>query len=160
MLTDDAKERELEQALIVNLRDFLLELGAGFAFIGRQHHLEVDGDDFYTDLLFYHVKLHCYVVIDLKTKAFRPEYAGKMQFYVAVIDDKLRDKDKDGPTIGLILCRSKKHEIVEYALSKTLAPIGVSSYILPDSIKEILAVDEIKKHLIEMDISGDDDDGN
>lgn len=156
MLTDDAKERELELALVANLRDFLLELGAGFAFVGRQHHLEVAGDDFYTDLLFYHVKLHCYVVIDLKTTAFRPEYAGKMQFYVAVIDDKLRNKDKDEPTIGLILCRSKKNEIVEYALSKTTAPIGVSAYILPDSIKEILAVEEIKQHLIEIEIPGDD----
>ena len=160
MLTDDAKERELELALVANLRDFLLELGAGFAFVGRQHHLEVAGDDFYTDLLFYHVKLHCYVVIDLKTTAFRPEYAGKMQFYVAVIDDKLRDKDKDEPTIGLILCRSKKNEIVEYALSKTTAPIGVSAYILPDSIKEILAVEEIKQHLIEIEIPSDDSDND
>ena len=152
-LGKDAKERELEQALIANLRDFLLELGAGFAFVGRQHHLEVAGDDFYTDLLFYHLKLHCYVVIDLKMDGFKPEYAGKMQFYVAVVDDKLRDKNIDGPTIGLIMCRAKKHEIVEYALRGTTSPVGVSTYELSKPVKEALAVEEIKHHLSELEAS-------
>lgn len=150
-LTKDAKERELEQALIVNLRDFLLELGAGFAFVGRQHHLEVDGDDFYTDLLFYHLKLHCYVVIDLKMDGFKPEHVGKMQFYVAVIDDKLRDEAVDGPTIGLILCREKKHKIVEYALQGTTTPVGVSTYELSKPVKKALAVEEMKNHLSEIE---------
>lgn len=152
-LREDAKEREFEQALIENLRDFLLELGAGFAFVGRQHHLEVAGDDFYTDLLFYHLKLHCYVVIDLKMDGFKPEYAGKMQFYVAVVDDKLRDKNVDGPTIGLIMCRAKKHEIVEYALRGTTTPVGVSTYELSKPVKEALAVEEIKHHLSELEAS-------
>lgn len=150
-LGKDAKEREFEQALIANLRDFLLELGAGFAFVGRQHHLEVAGDDFYTDLLFYHLKLHCYVVIDLKMEGFKPEYAGKMQFYVAVVDDRLRDKNVDGPTIGLILCREKKNEIVEYALQGTTTPVGVSTFKLSKPVKEALAVEEIKQHLSELE---------
>ena len=147
----DVKERELEQALVANLRDFLLELGAGFAFVGRQHHLEVAGDDFYTDLLFYHLKLHCYVVIDLKMDGFKPEYVGKMQFYVAVVDDKLRDKTVDGPTIGLIMCRAKKHKIVEYALQGTTTPVGVSTYELSKPVKKALAVEEIKHHLSEIE---------
>jgi predicted nuclease of restriction endonuclease-like (RecB) superfamily len=152
-LGKDAKERELEQALIENLRDFLLELGAGFAFVGRQHRLEVAGDDFYTDLLFYHLKLHCYVVIDLKMDVFKPEYAGKMQFYVAVVDDKLRDKNIDGPTIGLILCRAKKYEIVEYALQGSTMPVGISTYELSKPVKEALAVEEIKHHLSELEVA-------
>ena len=97
-VSEEAHEREIEQGLIDDMRKFLLELGAGFAFLDRQSHLEVAGEDFYTDLLFYHVKLHCYVVIDLKVTEFRPEYAGKMNFYVNAIDDKLRDKAIDNPT--------------------------------------------------------------
>jgi predicted nuclease of restriction endonuclease-like (RecB) superfamily len=105
-LQHDAEERELEKGLLVHIRKFLLELGAGFAFLGSQYHLDVDGEDFYLDLLFYHVKLRCYVVIDLKTGKFKPEYAGKMNFYLAVVDDLLRHPD-DAPSIGLVLCKEK-----------------------------------------------------
>ena len=158
----EAKERDLERGLVADIRNFLLELGSGFAFVGRQFHLDVGGEDFYTDLLFYHLKLRCYVVIDLKMRKFEPEFAGKMNFYVSVIDDKLRDKDKDGPTIGLILCRFKNREVVEYALGGMTKPIGVAGYQLPDAVKEVLAVDEIKQHLIDIEIPGDrdDDSGN
>lgn len=151
-LSKDAKERELELGLIAHMREFLVELGAGFAFLGRQYHLEVGGDDFYTDLLFYHVKLHCYVIIDLKMGKFEPEFAGKMNFYVSAIDSKLRDQEKDGPTIGLILCRSKNHQVVEYALGGTVKPIGVATFNLPVAMKEALAVDEIKHHFAALDV--------
>lgn len=107
-LYEDAKERELEKALIQNIRDFLLELGSGFAFVGQQFHLDVGGDDFYPNLLSYHLKLRCYVVFDLKIRNFIPEYAGKMNFYVSVIEKKLRDKEHDNPTIVWILCKSKQ----------------------------------------------------
>src|SRR5437867_2342352 len=102
-LAADARERELQQGLLAHLRKFLLELGAGFAFVGEQHHLEVGGDDFYIDLLFYHLRLRCFVVIDLKMQPFKPEFAGKMNFYLSAVDDLLRHKD-DQPSIGLILC--------------------------------------------------------
>jgi hypothetical protein len=148
-LRDAVHERELEQALIDDLRRFLLELGAGFAFLDRQSHLEVAGEDFFTDLLFYHVRLHCYVVIDLKVGGFEPEYIGKMNFYVNAVDAKLRDKDVDRPTIGLILCKSKKNEIVEFALRGTTTPIGVSTYTLAEPEKKALALDAIKSHLID-----------
>jgi predicted nuclease of restriction endonuclease-like (RecB) superfamily len=151
-LYEDAKERDLEKALIQNIRDFLLELGSGFAFVGQQFHLEVGGDDFYPDLLFYHLKLRCYVVIDLKMRNFVPEYAGKMNFYVSVVEDKLRDKEHDNPTIGLILCKSKNNQVAEYALNGITRPIGVASYELPPAVKQALAVDEIKQHLSELDV--------
>ena len=151
-LHEDAKERDLEKALIQNIRDFLLELGSGFAFVGQQFHLEVGGDDFYPDLLCYHLKLRCYVVLDLKMRNFVPEYAGKMNFYVSVVEDKLRDKEHDNPTIGLILCKSKNNQVAEYALGGITRPIGVASYELPPSVKQALAVDEIKQHLSELDV--------
>ncbi len=151
-LDEDAKERDLEKALIQNIRDFLLELGSGFAFVGQQFHLEVGGDDFYPDLLFYHLKLRCYVVIDLKMRNFIPEYAGKMNFYVSVIEDKLRDKEHDNPTIGLILCKSKNNQVAEYALNGVTRPIGVAAYDLPPSVKEALSMDEIKQHLVDFSV--------
>jgi predicted nuclease of restriction endonuclease-like (RecB) superfamily len=126
-LGSDAQERDLESGLLEHIRTFLLELGAGFAFLGSQYHIEFDGEDYYLDLLFYHVKLRCYVVIDLKIGKFQPEYAGKMNFYLAVIDDLLRHPD-DAPSIGLILCKTKKRLTVEYALRNTSTPIGVSEY--------------------------------
>jgi predicted nuclease of restriction endonuclease-like (RecB) superfamily len=136
-LGQDAVERDLERALTEHMREFLLELGVGFAFMGNQYHLEVEGDDFYIDLLFYHVKLRCYVVIDLKMESFKPEFPGKMNFYTSVVDDLLRHPD-DNPTIGIILCRGKKKTIVEYALREMNKPIGVSTYELKDTLPATL----------------------
>jgi len=148
---EEAKERDLEKALIEQIRAFLLELGVGFAFIGSQYHLEVNGEDFYIDLLFYHLRLRCFVVIDLKIGEFQPEYAGKMNFYLSAVDDMLRYKD-DQPSIGIILCKGKNRVIVEYALRDTRKPIGVSGYkiteTLPKNLKGSLpSIEELEKSL-------------
>lgn len=127
-LRKDAAERELEQGLLDHIRRFLLELGAGFAFVGQQVHLEVDGEDFYLDLLFYHLKLRCFVVIDLKVQPFKPEFAGKMSFYLSAVDDLLRHGE-DKPSIGLILCKTRSKIIAEYALRDLAKPIGVARYV-------------------------------
>lgn len=127
-LAQDAAEKELEEGLLAHIRRFLLELGAGFAFVGQQVHLEVAGEDFYIDLLFYHLKLRSFVVIDLKMTPFRPEYAGKMNFYLSAVDDLIRHPD-DKPSIGIILCKSKNKVVAEYALRDLTKPVGVSSYI-------------------------------
>ena len=127
-LGPDAAERQLERALLDQIRQFLLELGAGFAFVGQQIHLEVGGEDFYLDLLFYHLRLRCFVVIDLKAKPFKPEYAGKMNFYLSAVDDLLRHPD-DKPSIGLILCKTRNHIVAEYALRDLAKPVGVARYI-------------------------------
>ena len=132
-LTRKAKEQDLERALVERIRDFLLELGVGFAFVGNQYPLVVSGKEYRLDLLFYHIKLHCYIVIDLKMGAFEPEYSGKMNFYVSAIDDILREPS-DNPTIGLILCRSKSKAIVELALKGMEKPIGVASYVLREDL--------------------------
>ncbi|MGH9343762.1 MAG: PDDEXK nuclease domain-containing protein [Terriglobia bacterium] len=132
-LSEDAREKELEAGLLEHLRRFLLELGVGFAFIGSQYPLEVGGEDFKLDLLFYHIRLRCFVVIDLKIGPFKPEYAGKMNFYLTVIDDLLRHKD-DQPSIGIILCKSKNAIVAEYALRDAARPIGVSEYHLTTSL--------------------------
>jgi predicted nuclease of restriction endonuclease-like (RecB) superfamily len=121
------KERELERCLVDDIRKLLLELGVGFAFVGSQYHIEVEGEDFYIDMLFYHLRLRCFVVIDLKTGPFRPEHAGKMNFYLSAVDDMLKN-EHDNPTIGIILCKTKKKLIAEYALRNMEAPIGVSGY--------------------------------
>jgi predicted nuclease of restriction endonuclease-like (RecB) superfamily len=121
------QERELEDALVGQLQRFLLELGKGFAFVGRQYHLAVGGQDYYVDLLFYHLKLHCYIVIELKVDDFKPEYVGKMQFYLAALDDQVKT-ELDGPSIGMILCRSKNAVVVEYSLRDATKPLGVSEY--------------------------------
>ena len=126
-LGSDAHERDLEQGLLDHIQKFLLELGVGFAFVGRQYHLEVSGQDYYLDLLFYHLRLRCYVVIDLKMKAFEPEFAGKMNFYLSAIDDQLRHAD-DQPSIGLLLCKERDHLTVEYALRDLKKPIGVAQW--------------------------------
>jgi predicted nuclease of restriction endonuclease-like (RecB) superfamily len=136
-LAKDARERELESGLLVHLRDFLLELGTGFAFVGSQVPLEVGGEDFRLDLLFYHLKLRSYVAIELKMGSFKPEYAGKMNFYLAVIDDLLRHPD-DKPSIGLILCKEKNRVVAEYALRNVTTPLGVSEFRLP-TVEEIEA---------------------
>jgi predicted nuclease of restriction endonuclease-like (RecB) superfamily len=122
-------ERELERSLTEHVRDFILELGKGFAFLGSQFHLEVGGQDFFIDLLFYHVRLRCYVVIDLKIEDFKPEFAGKMNFYLSAVDEQLRH-DQDHPSIGIILCKQRNNIIVEYALRDTNKPMGVAHYLL------------------------------
>lgn len=126
-LSTAARERELEQGLIDHVQQFLVSLGAGFAFVGRQVHLEVAGEDYYLDLLFYHLKLRCFVVIDLKAREFTPEAAGKMNFYLSAVDDRLRHRD-DQPSIGLLLCRGKNRLTVEYALRDVKKPIGVAEW--------------------------------
>lgn len=133
----EVNERALEEGLLNHIRQFLLELGQGFSFLGSQYPIEVDGEDYFLDLLFYHVKLRCYVIIDLKSGKFKPEYAGKMNFYLAAVDDLLRHQD-DQPSIGLILCKEKKALTVEYALRNTATPIGVSEYVLTESLPEEL----------------------
>lgn len=144
-------ERELETGLIAHLEKFLLELGQGFAFVGRQYHLDIGDRDFYIDLLFYHLKLRCYVVIDLKRGDFKPEYAGKMNFYCSVVDDQLRH-ETDKPTIGLILCQQPDRVLAEYALRGIDKPIGVSSFeltrALPESLESSLpTIEQIEKEL-------------
>ena len=126
-LSTAARERELEQGLIDHVQQFLVSLGAGFAFVGRQVHLEVGGEDYYLDLLFYHLKLRCFVVIDLKTREFTPEAAGKMNFYLSAVDAQLRHRD-DQPSLGLLLCREKNRLTVEYALRDVKKPIGVAEW--------------------------------
>ena len=136
-LGPDAQERDLERGLLSHIRDFLLELGIGFAFVGSQYHMEVGGQDYYLDLLFYHLQLRCYVVIDLKVSEFQPEFAGKMNFYLSAADDLLRHPT-DQPSVGIILCKAKNKIIVEYALRDTHKPIGVSAYQLTESLPKQL----------------------
>ena len=126
-LHSDAHERDLEKGLLDHIQKFLLELGVGFAFVGRQYHMEISGQDYYLDLLFYHLRLRCYVVIDLKMKTFEPEFAGKMNFYLSAVDDQLRHAD-DRPSIGLLLCKERDHLTVEYALRDLKKPIGVAQW--------------------------------
>ena len=126
-----ASEFDIEQQMVDNVTGTLLELGTGFAFMGRQCHFEVGGEDFYIDLLFYNVKLHCYVVVELKNDAFKPEYMGKLTFYVSAIDGELRGEG-DNPTIGLLLCKTKNDVVAEYTLKDINQPVGVSEYRLGD----------------------------
>ena len=136
--SSDAQERQLERSLVEHIRSFLLELGVGFAFVGQQVHLRVGGEDFYLDVLFYHLRLRCYIVVELKTGAFKPEYAGKMNFYLAAVDDLIRDPEKDGPTLGLLLCKTKNRVVVEYALHHSHRPIGVAEYQFTRALPENL----------------------
>ncbi len=155
---DPRREREVEQALVEHIHRFLLELGAGFAFVGRQVHLEVGGQDFYVDLLFYHLKLRRFVVVELKAVPFAPEFAGKMSLYLSAVDDLLRHPD-DQPAIGLLLCRSKSKLVVEYALRGFNRPIGVAEWEteitqrLPKELKGSLpTVAEIEAELSREDV--------
>jgi len=132
-MREDYDERELESSLVAHVTKFLLELGAGFSYIGRQYKLEVADEEFYIDLLFYHVRLHCYVVVELKTGKFKPEYAGKLSFYVSAVDGILKS-EYDNPTIGILICKSKNDTVVEYALKDINKPIGVSEYVLMKSL--------------------------
>jgi predicted nuclease of restriction endonuclease-like (RecB) superfamily len=134
---EEAHEREVEKVLVYHMEKFILELGAGFAFVGRQYHLEVGDKDFYIDLLFYHLKLRCFVVIELKDKDFKPEYAGKINFYLSAVDDLVKH-ESDQPSIGLILCRSKNNVLAEYTLRDMSKPIGLAEYRLTESLPENL----------------------
>jgi predicted nuclease of restriction endonuclease-like (RecB) superfamily len=136
-LGDEAHERDIENALIRHITHFLLELGQGFAFVGRQFRLEVDGEEFFIDLLFYHTRLKCYVVVELKSVAFKPEHAGQLNFYLSAVDSKIKAPE-DKPTIGLLLCKTKKKMIAEYALSGIEKPIGVAEYKLLKALPEPL----------------------
>ena len=148
---EDMLERDVEQALVRDVTRLLLELGTGFAFLGNQYHLNVGGDDFYIDLLFYNIKLRCYVVIELKTGDFKPEYAGKLNFYLSAVDGILK-KEQDNPSIGLLLCKSKNNVVAEYSLKDISKPIGVSEYkitsSLPDSLeKQLPSIEDIQKRI-------------
>lgn len=150
-LDPDVEERELERALLAHVRDFLLELGVGFALVGSQYRLEVAGQDYQLDLLFYHIRLRCYVIVELKMGAFQPEYAGKMNFYLSVVDDQLRGPEHE-PSIGLILCKERNRVVVEYSLRGATKPIGVAQYRLtkdlPHQLKGSLPTPaELKKEL-------------
>jgi predicted nuclease of restriction endonuclease-like (RecB) superfamily len=156
-LGDTFHERELETGLVRHLEKFLLELGAGFAFVGRQYRIAVADEDFYIDLLFYHLKLRSYVVVELKRGEFKPEYAGKLNFYCNLVDDQLRH-ESDAPTIGLMLCQSKNRVLAEYALRGIDKPIGVADYeltrALPESLQSTLPTIED----IEAELQGASDD--
>ncbi len=148
---DDMVERDIEQALIHDVTQLLLELGTGFAFLGNQYHLNVGGDDFYIDLLFYNLNLRCYVVIELKAGDFKPEYVGQLNFYLSAVDGILK-KEEDHPSIGLLLCKSKNNLVAEYSLKDISKPIGVSEYEitghLPDDLrKQLPSVEDIRKRI-------------
>jgi predicted nuclease of restriction endonuclease-like (RecB) superfamily len=136
-LAENAKERDIEAALTQHISQFLLELGAGFAFVGKQVHLEVGGDDFYLDLLFYHLKLRCYIVIELKTGDFKPEHTGQLNFYLSAVDSQIKTK-QDEPTIGLLLCKSRNKIVAEYALRDNSKPIGIAEYQLANALPKDL----------------------
>jgi predicted nuclease of restriction endonuclease-like (RecB) superfamily len=160
-LHDDFVERDIEQGMINHVQQLLLELGKGFAFISRQYHIEVGGKDFYIDLLFYHLKLRCYIVVELKAREFDPRDAGQLNFYLSAVDDLLRHPD-DKPTIGLLLCKSKNNIVAEYALRDIKKPIGVAEYEveitkkLPKDLKSSLpTVQEIESELHKKEIAAE-----
>jgi len=160
-LTFDAQEREIENALVKHVTEFLLELGAGFAFVGQQVLLDVGGDEFFIDLLFYHLKLRCYVVIELKAGKFKPEHLGQLSFYLTAVDAQLKHP-QDGPTIGLLLCKSKNKVVAEYALRDNARPIGVAEYQLVESLPAELqtslpSIEQIERELASDDASMEDD---
>ena len=150
-LAKEADERAVESALVQHITSFLIELGAGFAFVGRQIPLEVGGDDFFIDLLFYHLKLRCYLVIELKAGPFKPEHTGKLGFNLSAVDAQIKHSD-DQPTIGLLLCKSKNQVVAEYALKDSNKPIGIAEFQLLKDLPEPLAenlpsIDEIEAEL-------------
>ena len=150
-LTEHAQERDIELALVRHVTDFLLELGAGFAFVGRQVLVNVGGEEFFIDLLFYHLKLRCYIVIELKAGAFKPEHLGQLGFYLTAVDRQVKN-EHDNPTIGLLLCKSKNKIVAEYALGDKTQPMGVAEYkliqALPKDLKSSLpSIEQIEKEL-------------
>lgn len=151
---DDALEREIEQALVEHVTEFLLELGAGFAFVGRQVHVEVGGEDFFLDLLFYHLRLRCYVVVELKAGGFKPEHLGQLGFYLTAVDEQVRD-EADGPTVGLLLCKSKNKVVAEYALRDATKPLGIAEYQLVRALPEPLQTSLPTIEQIERELEGE-----
>lgn len=150
-LENDALEKAIEDELTKNITKFLLELGKGFAFLGRQYKIEIGETDYFLDMLFYHVKLRCYIVIELKAGKFKPEYAGKLNYYLSAVDTQLR-KTGDNPTIGVLLCKKKNKIDVEYALRDINKPMGISEYRLTDAIPESIktqlpSIEEIEREL-------------
>lgn len=150
-LADDARERDLQRGLLQHLRDFLLELGVGFAFVGSQVHIEVGGEDYYLDLLFCHLRLRRFVVVELKLGSFQPEFIGKLNFCLSAADDILRHPD-DGPSIGILLCRTQNRVVAEYAMRDLQKPLGVATYqlrdALPDSVQASLpSIEELEAEL-------------
>ncbi|OGT88188.1 MAG: hypothetical protein A2286_03080 [Gammaproteobacteria bacterium RIFOXYA12_FULL_61_12] len=160
-LSREAGEREIENALVKHVTEFLLELGAGFAFVGRQVLLDVGGDEFFIDLLFYHLKLRCYVVIELKGGKFKPEHLGQLGFYLTTVDRQVKS-EHDNPTIGLLLCKSKNKVVAEYALGDKSQPMGIAEYKLLESLPAELqtslpSIEQIERELAGDDISTEDD---
>lgn len=155
-LDESAHERALEKALLARLKDFLIELGSGFAYVGNQYRLEVDGEEFFLDLLFYHTRLHCYVVIDLKVVDFQPEFVGKMSFYQTTVDRQIKTHG-DGPTIGIILCRGKNKTVVEYTLYNSAKPIAVAGYrLLPPKLRaQLPGARQLKQMVAQVEMSDD-----
>ncbi len=152
--TDENKERHLQSALLANLQRFLLELGVGFTFVGSNYHLVVGNEDYYIDLLFYHIRLHCFIVIELKAGSFKPEYAGKLNFYMTAIDRQVK-LPEDNKTIGIILCKTKNKVTAEYALSNIQSPMGIATYQtseeLPENLKDKLPdIKELEAQLAEV----------
>ena len=150
-LTEDYKERELENKMIERLKNVLLELGSGFSFVGNQYKITVDDEDFYIDLLFYHIKLKCYIAVELKVGKFKPEFGSKMGFYLTALDEQVKD-DNDNPSIGIILCSSKSNKIVDYTLKYINKPVGVSEYKifneLPNNLlKDFPTEDELNMYM-------------
>ena len=147
----DLKELDIERELTENITKLLLELGNVFAFVGRQYHLEIENEDYYLDLLFYNLKVRSYVVIELKTTEFKPEYAGKLNFYLSAVDKYIKDKN-DNPTFGILLCKNKKRVTVELALKDINKPIGISEYKILSEIPEFLentlpSIEDIERRL-------------
>lgn len=150
-LTDESQEREIENALVRHVTEFLLELGAGFAFVGRQVLLDVGGDEFHIDLLFYHLKLRCYLVVEIKATKFKPEHLGQLGFYLTAVDRQIKHLE-DGPTIGLLLCKSKNKIVAEYALGDKTQPMGIAEYKLMESLPAELktnlpSIEQIEREL-------------
>ena len=150
-LGEEAHERDIEAAMMRHIRDYLLELGVGFAFVGSQYRIEIEQEEFFIDQLFYHLRLRCYVVLELKAGKFKPEYLGKLNFYLSAIDDMLRE-DIDKPSIGLILCRGENKTVAEYSMRDVEKPIGISSYeltrVLPENLRGNLpTIEEIEAEL-------------
>lgn len=167
-LSAEADERALERGLITRFRDFFRELGRGFAFLGSQYPLEVDGREYRLDLLFYHVRLHCYVVVELKVGEFAPADAGQLGFYVTAVDRQLRDAARDEPTLGLLLCRSRSELVVEYTLQGVHKPLGVTTYehltaLRPELPEALPTPEELRSEFADAEraarVAGDDDAG-
>jgi predicted nuclease of restriction endonuclease-like (RecB) superfamily len=160
-LGKEAGEREIENALVKHVTEFLLELGAGFAFVGRQVLLDVGGDEFFIDLLFYHLRLRCYVVIELKGGKFKPEHLGQLGFYLTAVDRQVKS-EHDNPTIGLLLCKTKNKVVAEYALGDKTQPMGIAEYKLLESLPAELqtnlpSIEQIERELAGSDTSTEDD---